>query len=114
MAFPTGDVDLLLTSDTGATKLYAGGSLIYSSASASAAGSGAGGTPTRFGMQFDPFAENLLGSIDSIRIYDSVILPGDVVEPVSGVPEPANWAMLVAGFGLAGTALRHRRRVRPA
>jgi hypothetical protein len=25
------------------------------------------------------------------------------------VPEPASWAMLVAGFGLAGTALRRRR-----
>jgi len=27
----------------------------------------------------------------------------------AGVPEPASWAMLVAGFGLAGSALRRRR-----
>ena len=30
---------------------------------------------------------------------------------VSGVPEPANWAMLIAGFGLVGAASRRRRLV---
>jgi hypothetical protein len=29
-----------------------------------------------------------------------------------GVPEPASWAMLIAGFGLVGAALRRRRAVR--
>ena len=29
--------------------------------------------------------------------------------PVSAVPEPATWAMLIAGFGLAGAAIRRRR-----
>lgn len=29
---------------------------------------------------------------------------------VPAVPEPATWAMLIAGFGAAGTALRRRRR----
>jgi hypothetical protein len=28
---------------------------------------------------------------------------------VSGVPEPASWAMLIAGFGLTGAAMRRRR-----
>lgn len=28
---------------------------------------------------------------------------------VGGVPEPANWAMLIAGFGLTGAAMRRRR-----
>ena len=28
---------------------------------------------------------------------------------VPGVPEPANWALLIAGFGLAGAAMRWRR-----
>lgn len=32
---------------------------------------------------------------------------------VSAVPEPATWAMMIAGFGMAGAALR-RRRVTPA
>jgi hypothetical protein len=27
-----------------------------------------------------------------------------------GVPEPANWALMIAGFGLAGAAMRVRRR----
>lgn len=30
---------------------------------------------------------------------------------VGGVPEPASWAMLIAGFGLTGAALRRRRAV---
>lgn len=33
------------------------------------------------------------------------------VTRISGVPEPATWAMLVAGFGLAGSALRRRNAV---
>lgn len=35
------------------------------------------------------------------------------VDDISGsaVPEPATWAMMIAGFGLAGTALRRRRTV---
>ena len=30
-------------------------------------------------------------------------------ESVSAVPEPATWAMMITGFGLAGTAIRRRR-----
>jgi hypothetical protein len=28
--------------------------------------------------------------------------------PVSGVPEPANWALMIAGFALAGSVMRRR------
>ena len=28
---------------------------------------------------------------------------------VSAVPEPATWAMMITGFGLAGVAIRRRR-----
>lgn len=38
--------------------------------------------------------------IDNIRVTGS--LP-------SAVPEPATWAMMITGFGLAGTAIRRRR-----
>lgn len=31
---------------------------------------------------------------------------------VRGVPEPASWAMMIAGFGLVGAAVRGRRQVR--
>jgi hypothetical protein len=30
------------------------------------------------------------------------------IETVTAVPEPASWAMMIAGFGLAGTAMRRR------
>lgn len=33
---------------------------------------------------------------------------GDVV-PQAGVPEPASWALMIGGFGLAGAAMRRRR-----
>jgi hypothetical protein len=33
----------------------------------------------------------------------------DILPPVPGVPEPASWAMLIAGFGLVGAASRRRR-----
>ncbi len=29
--------------------------------------------------------------------------------PAGGIPEPATWAMMIAGFGMAGAALRRRR-----
>lgn len=32
-----------------------------------------------------------------------------VREGAAGVPEPASWALMIAGFGLAGTVLRRRR-----
>lgn len=38
----------------------------------------------------------------------------DSVAPANGVPEPASWAMLIAGFGLTGAAMRRRRTVAAA
>lgn len=34
------------------------------------------------------------------------------VETLAAVPEPASWAMMIAGFGLTGAAMRRRRMVR--
>jgi hypothetical protein len=36
-------------------------------------------------------------------------VPSNVVTPV---PEPMTWALMIAGFGIAGTALRTRKQVR--
>ncbi len=33
----------------------------------------------------------------------------DITYFLTGVPEPATWAMMIAGFGLVGTAMRRRR-----
>lgn len=42
---------------------------------------------------------------------DPAALPGIPVEPefpVSGVPEPVSWTMMLSGFGLIGLAMRRR------
>ena len=39
--------------------------------------------------------------------FDNLLVTGNVP---SAVPEPATWAMMIMGFGLAGTAIRNRRR----
>ncbi|MGH6997313.1 MAG: PEPxxWA-CTERM sorting domain-containing protein [Phenylobacterium sp.] len=39
--------------------------------------------------------------------FDNLSVTGNVP---SAVPEPATWAMMIMGFGLAGTAIRKRRR----
>ena len=41
------------------------------------------------------------GSDTAFRTYTDVV--------ASGVPEPASWALMLAGFGLVGGAMRHRR-----
>ena len=33
---------------------------------------------------------------------------GDSWPPTGGLPEPAAWSLMIAGFGLAGAALRRR------
>jgi hypothetical protein len=39
----------------------------------------------------------------------SVLYAGITQDVLPGVPEPASWAMLIAGFGLTGAAMRRRR-----
>lgn len=47
-------------------------------------------------------------SYSSQLLFDNVAV---AAAPVTGVPEPAGWTLLLAGFGLAGAALRRRRSV---
>lgn len=42
-------------------------------------------------------------AIDDLKLTATLASP-----PPSGVPEPAAWAMLIGGFGIAGAALRRR------
>nr|WP_235927691.1 PEPxxWA-CTERM sorting domain-containing protein [Sandarakinorhabdus rubra] len=44
---------------------------------------------------------------DGVWVAGTVI-PGEASYDGSAIPEPASWAMLIAGFGLVGAALRRR------
>lgn len=53
------------------------------------------------------FVLNNNGSYD----YDSTALAATISLPtVAAVPEPATWAMMIGGFGMAGGAMRRKRR----
>ena len=43
------------------------------------------------------------------RSYDRAFFYYETAAVGGGVPEPASWAMLIAGFGLTGAAMRRRR-----
>ncbi len=61
----------------------------------------AGGTvDLRFQFQSDYFATGRGLQLDNLVVTGT---------PVAGVPEPATWAMMILGFGAAGSVLRRRR-----
>jgi hypothetical protein len=104
VAFPNGESELLFSRSATGSKLYINGAEVFSTSILGA--NGAGGSNTRFGRQFGTFNEYFAGSIDAILIYDQAITP-DALN--AAVPEPAGWAMLIAGFGFIGAARRLRR-----
>lgn len=72
-----------------------------------------------FQDDFGVSGEASSGFVDYIRIYDTALTAQEVAALVPpgtapAVPEPATWAMMIAGFGLAGAALRSRQRPAPA
>jgi hypothetical protein len=53
------------------------------------------------------------GFVDYIRIYDTALTAQQVAAltppgPAPAIPEPASWAMMIAGFALAGATARRR------
>ncbi len=78
---------------------------------------------TIFGIHFG--ASSVLGNATGFYKFDAgngtntipfatkgssgFVLYGTGTPPTGGVPEPATWAMLIAGFGLVGSAMRRRR-----
>lgn len=57
----------------------------------------------------------VIGGYDEVRFIQNTgggfELDNVTVGTVTMVPEPASWAMLIAGFGLTGAVMRRRRRV---
>ena len=53
----------------------------------------------------------LLAGQAYLNIHTSTFTGGEIRGNWAQVPEPATWAMMIAGFGLAGVALRRRRPV---
>jgi hypothetical protein len=66
-------------------------------------------------ISFD--ADNIFINLSGLTFYQGQravldINPISAPPPVGGVPEPAGWALLIAGFGLTAAAMRRRRGVR--
>ncbi|CAN7294621.1 PEPxxWA-CTERM sorting domain-containing protein [Phenylobacterium sp. LjRoot164] len=59
-------------------------------------------TADRMSFGYPPGAFKPDGATDFVLRLDYLV-------PGSAVPEPATWAMMIAGFGLAGATLRRRR-----
>ena len=60
------------------------------------------------GVLFSGTARSIVfGGVANFVVFDDVTFGSGTPGP--GVPEPAEWALLLAGFGMAGAALRHRR-----
>jgi len=83
----------------------------------------AGGESKTFTVSFDPIyaeyfgpyfgnaslvtARTRFGVKDSPDVSTPLFLRANLLEPAA-VPEPASWAMMIAGFGMIGSAMRRR------
>jgi len=73
--------------------------------------------PVNNGGNFTSYALNFTGSGASRLLFQVAAGPGRwqldnvaIAPTPAAVPEPATWAMMLVGFGLAGTGLRKRHR----
>ena len=73
---------------------------------------GNGGTP---GLVSDKLIRSIAFGVDGQPTDDGFFAIDNltIASPAAAVPEPASWALLIAGFGLIGTVQRRTRRVNP-
>lgn len=67
------------------------------------------GTFSGTGIFTELFFVNTGNSLVDVMIDNVVVSAVRSEPPVPAVPEPASWAMMIGGFGLAGASLRRRR-----
>lgn len=56
-------------------------------------------------FSLDPLSSTILGATSPTLVFGMAVAP----DARGGVPEPAAWALMLAGFGLVGGALRQRK-----
>ena len=68
---------------------------------------------TSYGLSFGPTFGDIDGSLNSsfgeFNGFVSTAYNIDYIGSVANIPEPASWAMMIAGFGLVGVVARRRR-----
>ena len=82
-------------------------------AGAGAVGSGASSTTDFSGSFKFPTAGDVFDLPNGVTVNAGTYLVNnhfiDPLAPPAGVPEPSSWALVIAGLGVAGAALRRRR-----
>jgi hypothetical protein len=102
------------TDVSGVFDFYDGATLVhsigYSSSTASALASfGILFPPSNGAFTFDRLVNNVtIDTLDQPALLDSSALRFSLVSNLVAVPEPATWAMMLAGFGFVGGAMRRR------
>ena len=64
-----------------------------------------------FGTPFGDFGGGLNSGFGEYSGYVPVFIHEDFINAAMAVPEPASWALMIAGFGLTGAAMRRQRKV---
>ncbi len=67
-------------------------------------------SPPLVGLEAPILGDNVSFSGNQVNFNLVAISPGDNFRVLTAVPEPSTWMMLLFGFGLAGYALRSRRK----
>lgn len=99
---------VILTRDAGGTTVgYVGGNAVFNFVDSGDLGS----IDSELAFFQDDFAtgegEAGPGFVNYIQIYGTALSAGEVAN-LGVVPEPSSWAMMIAGFGLVGAAMRRR------